>query len=118
MKNTKPCTDGLAASWPQCIIGTQIYGRRAGVEPLFCRHDFANAKPAGSRLGLAVQLKFFAAYGYFATAAAEAPDEAVSYLAEQTTSSAKLNFWRSPTGDWHEDRLNFAKMRLETMATS
>lgn len=49
----------------------------------FADIDFANAKPAGSRLGLAVQLKFFAAYGNFATAAAEAPDEAVSYLAEQ-----------------------------------
>ncbi|UVK48576.1 DUF4158 domain-containing protein (plasmid) [Mesorhizobium sp. AR07] len=49
----------------------------------FADIDFLNVKPAGSRLGLAVQLKFFAAYGYFATAAAEAPDEAVSYLAER-----------------------------------
>lgn len=49
----------------------------------FADIGFAKAKSAGSRLGLAVQLKFFAAYGYFATAAAEAPDEAVSYLAEQ-----------------------------------
>ena len=49
----------------------------------FADIEFVNAKPAGSRLGLAVQLKFFAAFGYFATAATEAPDEAVSYLAEQ-----------------------------------
>ncbi|PAQ07645.1 DUF4158 domain-containing protein [Mesorhizobium temperatum] len=48
----------------------------------FADIDFLNVKAAGSRLGLAVQLKFFAAYGYFC-AAAEAPDEAVSYLAEQ-----------------------------------
>ncbi|TGV18160.1 Tn3 family transposase, partial [Mesorhizobium sp. M4B.F.Ca.ET.143.01.1.1] len=49
----------------------------------FADIDFLNVKAAGSRLGLAVQLKFFAANGYFATAAAEAPDDAVSYLAEQ-----------------------------------
>jgi TnpA family transposase len=49
----------------------------------FADIDFANAKPAGSRLGLAVQLKFFAAFGYFVTDATEVPDEAVSYLAEQ-----------------------------------
>ncbi|WP_202367925.1 hypothetical protein [Mesorhizobium sp. L-2-11] len=48
----------------------------------FADVDFGNSKPVGSRLGLAVQLKFFAAYGHFDTAAAEAPDEAVSYLAE------------------------------------
>jgi len=44
--------------------------------------DFVNTKPAGSRLGLAAQLKFFAAHGYFATAAAEISEEAVSYLAD------------------------------------
>ncbi|GGB64021.1 hypothetical protein GCM10011505_50690 [Tistrella bauzanensis] len=49
----------------------------------FADNDFVNAKPAGSRLGLAVQLKFFAAFGYFATDATEVPDEAISYLAEQ-----------------------------------
>ena len=49
----------------------------------FADIDFVNAKPAGSRLGLAVQLKFFAAFGYFATAAAEVPGESVSYLADQ-----------------------------------
>ena len=49
----------------------------------FADIEFVNAKPAASRLGLAVQLKFFAAFGYFATAATEVPDEAVSYLAEQ-----------------------------------
>jgi len=45
--------------------------------------DFVNAKPMGSRLGLAAQLKFFVAHGYFATTAAEISDEAVSYLADQ-----------------------------------
>lgn len=49
----------------------------------FADIDFVNAKPTGSRLGLAVQLKFFAASGYFATAAAEVPGESVSYLADQ-----------------------------------
>ncbi|NGO54644.1 Tn3 family transposase [Allomesorhizobium camelthorni] len=49
----------------------------------FADIDFVNAKPAGSRLGLAVQLKFFATYGYFATAASEVPGESVSYLANQ-----------------------------------
>ncbi|GLS36524.1 hypothetical protein GCM10010869_21130 [Mesorhizobium tianshanense] len=54
-----------------------MYGLRVSVEALtgewslsFADIDFANAKPTGSRLGLAVQLKFFAAYGHFATAAA------------------------------------------------
>jgi hypothetical protein len=46
-------------------------------------NDFVNAKPTGSRLGLAVQLKFFAAFGYFVTDTTEVPDEAISYLAEQ-----------------------------------
>ncbi len=45
--------------------------------------DFVNAKPTGSRLGLAAQLKFFVAHGYFATEAVEISEEAVSYLAAQ-----------------------------------
>ncbi|MER9580954.1 DUF4158 domain-containing protein [Mesorhizobium sp. M0276] len=45
--------------------------------------EFVNAKPVATRLGLAAQLKFFAAYGFFATAAADIPGEAVDYLAEQ-----------------------------------
>lgn len=49
----------------------------------FADIDFVNTKPTGSRLGLASQLKFFAAHGYFATAAAEISEEAVSYLADQ-----------------------------------
>ncbi len=49
----------------------------------FADIEFVNAKPAATRLGLAAQLKFFAAYGFFATAAADIPDEAVTYLAEQ-----------------------------------
>ncbi|RWX58543.1 DUF4158 domain-containing protein, partial [Mesorhizobium sp. M4B.F.Ca.ET.089.01.1.1] len=49
----------------------------------FADIEFVNAKPVGSRLGLAVQLRFFAANGYFATAATEVPDEVVSYLVDQ-----------------------------------
>ncbi|RWM87059.1 MAG: DUF4158 domain-containing protein [Mesorhizobium sp.] len=49
----------------------------------FADMEFVNAKPTATRLGLAGQLKFFAAYGFFATAAADIPDAAVTYLAEQ-----------------------------------
>ena len=49
----------------------------------FVDTEFVNAKPTATRLGLAAQLKFFAAYGFFATAVADIPDEAVSYLSEQ-----------------------------------
>jgi Domain of unknown function (DUF4158)/Tn3 transposase DDE domain len=45
--------------------------------------EVVNAKPMATRLGLAAQLKFFAAYGFFATAATDIPDETVTYLAEQ-----------------------------------
>ena len=46
-----------------CFAGRTLQG----VEPLsFADLEFANAKPAGLRLGLAVQLKFFfAAYRIF-----------------------------------------------------
>ena len=49
----------------------------------FADIDFVNAKPTVSRLGLAAQLKFFVAHGYFATLPAEISEEAVSYLADQ-----------------------------------
>ena len=49
----------------------------------FADIDFVNAKPTVSRLGLAAQLKFFVAHGYFAKLAAEISEEAVSYLADQ-----------------------------------
>ncbi|RWK27976.1 Tn3 family transposase [Mesorhizobium sp.] len=49
----------------------------------FADLEFVNAKLTATRLGLAAQLKFFAAYGFFAIAAADIPDEAVTYLAEQ-----------------------------------
>lgn len=45
--------------------------------------DFVNAKPSGARLGVAAQLKYFAATGCFATSAACVPEEAASYLADQ-----------------------------------
>jgi TnpA family transposase len=49
----------------------------------FADIEFVNAKPLGSKLGLAVQLKFFAAHGYFVTTATEVPEDAISYLANQ-----------------------------------
>lgn len=49
----------------------------------FADIDFVNAKPIGSMVGLAAQLKFFVAHGYFATAAAEFSEEAASYLGDQ-----------------------------------
>ena len=45
--------------------------------------DFVNAKPSGARLGVAAQLKYFAATGNFATSAACIPEEAASYLPDQ-----------------------------------
>jgi Domain of unknown function (DUF4158) len=51
--------------------------------PSFADIEFVNAKPAATRLGLAAQLKSFTAYGFFVTAAADIPAEAVAYLAEQ-----------------------------------
>ncbi len=49
----------------------------------FADIDFVNGKPDATRLGLAVQLKFFSTHGFFIAAAADAREEAVSYLAEQ-----------------------------------
>lgn len=49
----------------------------------FADIGFVNAKLAGSKLGLAAQLKFFIAHGFFATTAAEISEEAVLYLADQ-----------------------------------
>ena len=45
--------------------------------------EFVNAKPLGLKLGLAVQLKFFAVHGYFVTTATEVPEDAISYVANQ-----------------------------------
>ena len=45
--------------------------------------DFVNGKPEVARLGLAVQLKFFAAHGFFMQDHAAIPADGVSYLAEQ-----------------------------------
>nr|WP_234819318.1 DUF4158 domain-containing protein [Sinorhizobium meliloti] len=49
----------------------------------FSDMDFVNRKPAPARLGLAVQLKFFAAHGFFVQDHASIPADGVSYLAEQ-----------------------------------
>ena len=49
----------------------------------FADIDFVNAKPAQARLGLAVQLKFFAAHGFFLQDHASVPADGVSWLAEQ-----------------------------------
>ncbi|WP_457812177.1 DUF4158 domain-containing protein [Sinorhizobium meliloti] len=45
--------------------------------------EFVNGKPAPARLGLAVQLKFFAAHGFFVQDHASIPADSVSWLAEQ-----------------------------------
>lgn len=43
----------------------------------------ADGRPAVARLGLAAQLKFFCVHGFFASSAADIPEDAVSWLAEQ-----------------------------------
>ncbi|QND54544.1 DUF4158 domain-containing protein (plasmid) [Phyllobacterium sp. 628] len=45
--------------------------------------DFVNARSIATRLGLSVQLKFFASRGYFIEKISDVPDDAVNYLAEQ-----------------------------------
>jgi TnpA family transposase len=45
--------------------------------------DFVSTKPSGVRLGVAFQLKFFSANGYFAGQGTEPPEEAITYLADQ-----------------------------------
>ncbi|WP_341353037.1 DUF4158 domain-containing protein (plasmid) [Rhizobium sp. T1470] len=49
----------------------------------FSDTDFVNGKPTPARLGLAVQLKFFAAHGFFVQDPASIPTDSVSWLAEQ-----------------------------------
>jgi hypothetical protein len=49
----------------------------------FADIDFINSKPAAARLGLASQLKFFSARGFFADDGALIPNDAAEYLAEQ-----------------------------------
>ncbi|MCC6478335.1 Tn3 family transposase (plasmid) [Aminobacter sp. SR38] len=49
----------------------------------FSDMDFVNGKPAPARLGLGVQLKFFAAHGFFVRDHASVPADGVAYLAEQ-----------------------------------
>ena len=45
--------------------------------------DFINSKPVLTRLGLAVQMKFFSSRGFFATDHGSIPADGISYLAEQ-----------------------------------
>ncbi len=49
----------------------------------FADIDFINSKPAATRLGLASQLKFFSARGFFADDGTLVPHDAAEYLAEQ-----------------------------------
>nr|WP_246233324.1 DUF4158 domain-containing protein [Aurantimonas aggregata] len=49
----------------------------------FAGGDFVNAKAVSARLGLTVQLKFFASHGFFVEDGADLPNDAVSYVAEQ-----------------------------------
>ncbi|HDZ73785.1 MAG TPA: DUF4158 domain-containing protein [Aurantimonas coralicida] len=45
--------------------------------------EFVSTKPLVARVGIAVQLKFFAAHGFFAEAADGVPDDAIGYVVEQ-----------------------------------
>lgn len=45
--------------------------------------EFVNTKPLVARVGVAVQLKFFTAQGFFADTADNVPDDAVGYVVEQ-----------------------------------
>ncbi|MER9586632.1 DUF4158 domain-containing protein [Mesorhizobium sp. M0276] len=49
----------------------------------FADIDFINSKPAVTRLGLATQLKFLSARGFFADNGTLVPNDAAEYLAEQ-----------------------------------
>ena len=49
----------------------------------FADIDFINSKPGATRLGLAAQLKFFSARGFFAEDGTLVPHDAAEYLAEQ-----------------------------------
>lgn len=50
----------------------------------FADIDFINSKPAATRLGLAAQLKFFSARGFFAeNGVASIPHDAIEYIAQQ-----------------------------------
>jgi len=49
----------------------------------FADIDFINSKPAATRFGLAAQLKFFSARGFFADDGTLVPHDAAEYLAEQ-----------------------------------
>ena len=49
----------------------------------FADIDFINSKPGATRLGLAAQLKFFSARGFFADDGTLVPHDAAEYLAEQ-----------------------------------
>ena len=42
--------------------------------------EFVSTKPLVARVGIAVQLKFFAAHGFFAEAADGVPDDAIGYV--------------------------------------
>jgi hypothetical protein len=49
----------------------------------FADIEFVNSKPDLTRLGLAVQLKFFASCGFFANDPGSIPADGISYVAEQ-----------------------------------
>lgn len=49
----------------------------------FADIDFINSKPAATRLGLAAELRFFNARGFFAEDRTLVPHDAAEYLAEQ-----------------------------------
>lgn len=51
--------------------------------PSFIDINFINSKPSATRLGLAAQLKFFSASGFFAEDGTLVPNDAAEYPPEQ-----------------------------------
>ncbi|QNQ64423.1 DUF4158 domain-containing protein (plasmid) [Brucella sp. 6810] len=49
----------------------------------FADIDFINSKPAATRVGLAAQLKFFSARGFFIVDGASIPHDAIEYIVQQ-----------------------------------
>lgn len=67
----------------------------------FSDTDFVNGKPGPARLGLALQLKFFAAHGFFVQDHAALPADGVLYLAEQLGLEADaVNHYGVTTRKW------------------
>ncbi len=78
----------------------------------FSDTDFVNGKPGPARLGLAIQLKFFAAHGFLVQDHAALPADGVLYLAEQLGLEADAVF-----GDVGGATINLRYRKLVAEAT-